>query len=376
MRWLQSTVLVVLLLGTLGGEPAAAEPPATAGKAPSAEVAKRAEALFQEAARLVDEKKWVDAEAKLQQAWALNPTFDIASNLGQVQARLGKYRQAATNLAFALRNWPVLTGMAEKRARAQKRLDEVRPFVASVTITVSMADAVIFVDGERVGTSPMKEEIFLDPGAHTVEATLAGHEKAAQKIEGAKGTPLTVSLMLKPVAAPSAVTGQAKPDATQAQSKQPAATAQPVKNTPVDPQPVKHEPTPQGSKPPVRTIVIGVGIGTSAALIGTGIGLAIASSQKGADVSTKLDTLEKQSGPSPCFVPWRNVSACNEVVRLSDEQSRFANGAIWTFIAGGVVGAGTLAYTLVTRKKPESIAIQVHAVAGDTGAAVMLRGRW
>jgi hypothetical protein len=369
----------MLFMTVLHAGTAAAQSAPKAMGAPTAEVVKKADALFQEANRLVAQKKWAEAEAKLLEARALNPSFDITTNLGHTQVRLGKYRQAATNLALALRNWPVIGAMASKRAIAVKQLDEVRPFVAEVSVSVNVPDAAIFVDGERVGTSPMKETIFLDPGTHKIEATLAGHERGTQKLEAAKGSTPSVTLTLKPSSGAPAVGTPSKTElvaAAQPEMKQPEVKTQPLQPQPIRTQPIQQEPTPQGAKLSVRTIVIGAGIATSAVLVGTGIGLAVASSQKGAGVSTRLDELEKQDGPSPCFVPWRNVSACNEVVKLSNEQSTLTNGAIWTFIAGGVVGAGTLAYTLITRKKPESTAVQVHPVVGAGSAAVVVRGQW
>ena len=39
-------------------------------------------------------------------AWRKKPTYDVAANLGSVELRLGKVRDAAEHLAFSVREYP------------------------------------------------------------------------------------------------------------------------------------------------------------------------------------------------------------------------------------------------------------------------------
>src|SRR5690349_10684657 len=95
---------------------------AAAAQQPTTPASKRAQQLFSEGLLLVDAEKWSEAEAKFEQAWAQNPSVSVAANLGQVQARLGKYKEAAEHLEFAVRYWP--SGQEEKRQRTDQRLTE------------------------------------------------------------------------------------------------------------------------------------------------------------------------------------------------------------------------------------------------------------
>jgi len=151
--------------------------------------------LFREGNALVAQQKWAEAEAKFLAAWELSPTYDVAANLGHTQYRMRKLRDAAEHLAFAVRHWP-LVGKREPRDLAATRLEELRKVLASATVKVNAPGAGVFVDGKRVGTSPIDREVFLDPGARTIEARLAGHEDAKQVVEATGGGKLSVELTL------------------------------------------------------------------------------------------------------------------------------------------------------------------------------------
>ena len=186
---------------------AAAQTPASA-PAPSA----KAEDLFHEALRLVAQQQWPEAEQKFLAAWALNPSYDVAANLGQTEYRLGKHRDAAEHLAYAIRNWP-LVGKREPRERAEKRLVEVRTLVASLKVHVNVAGATVLVDGTPVGRSPLDAEVFVDAGTHTVEAKLDGYADARAQVTVEKGATAAPALALeRPAPAPPPTgTGSAAP---------------------------------------------------------------------------------------------------------------------------------------------------------------------
>src|SRR6185437_2377053 len=125
--------VATLMLAEAVALPAAAQTGSTpATGTQSVDVVTRADALFQDALKLYKAKKYAEAERGFLAAWALNPTYDVSGNLAYVEYHLGKYRDAAEFFEFTLRNFPV-TAKADRRAAAQKKLDEVRKLVASVT---------------------------------------------------------------------------------------------------------------------------------------------------------------------------------------------------------------------------------------------------
>ncbi len=105
-------------------------------------------------------------------AFALSATYDIAGNLGDVELTLEKSRDAAEHLAFSLRHWPA--GQAEARAKTQARFDQAKKLVAWVTVSVNVEGADVLVNGQPVGKSPLEGEVFVAPGAITIEAKLDG----------------------------------------------------------------------------------------------------------------------------------------------------------------------------------------------------------
>ncbi|WP_437976408.1 PEGA domain-containing protein [Sorangium sp. So ce295] len=140
-------------------------------------------------------------EAELESAWELNPTFDVAYNLGNTEYQLKKHKEAATYLSFALRNWPLLKGVAKLKPNAEKWLAESRAQVGALKVSVTVAGAEVLVDGKSVGRAPLEGEVFVDPGEHRVEATHMDYEPANQTVSVAKGGTAEAKLAITPVKA-------------------------------------------------------------------------------------------------------------------------------------------------------------------------------
>jgi hypothetical protein len=110
-------------------------------------------------------------------AWGLQKSYDIAGNLGNVELRLGKHRDAAEHLSYGVTNFPptgepsLLRVMKQKLAEAQKE-------IGRVTVRVTVAGVRVRVNGREVGISPLSEEAYVEPGEVVVEGELAGYEPA------------------------------------------------------------------------------------------------------------------------------------------------------------------------------------------------------
>ena len=104
-------------LAAATAQPASAQPP-SGSSPPASSPGKSAEELYKDGVRLYEAKKWAEAEREFRAAWALNPTFDVAYNLGNATFRQGKHRDAAEYLAYALRVWPLLESTSALRFSA------------------------------------------------------------------------------------------------------------------------------------------------------------------------------------------------------------------------------------------------------------------
>jgi tetratricopeptide (TPR) repeat protein len=157
----------------------------------------RAAELYRRATRLYADKKLAEAEPLYREAWELQQSYEIASNLGALELDLGKPRLAAEHLARALREFP-LRGRAEERAALEARLSESRKLIGTLHVKVSMPGADVLVDGRFVGRSPLQADVYVEPGARLVEATLAGYGDATLPFSVEKGVTYTVALPLQP----------------------------------------------------------------------------------------------------------------------------------------------------------------------------------
>jgi hypothetical protein len=347
---LGAAALLGAALGLVALSSRAEDPPLS-----STEGTKRADALFAEGMRFVAQQKWAEAEAKFVPARALSPSYDIAANLGQTQYRLGKYRDAAEQLAFALRHWPVV-GKREPRDLAEKRLEELRSKVGMLRIVVNVAGAMVVVDGRAIGRSPVEEEVFVDAGARMVEARLEGYEPAKQAVEAAVGVERKVALALtlaKPVDVGRGVGPSAAPSSGPSVAPPPPAVEEKG-----------------GAK---RGVLVAGGVTVGGALL-AGVMLAVATSSKTANITAKRNDLVKQRGPAACAA--EASIGCQELHDLESSRSALGSAAAWSFIGAGTVGATTLVYWLVAPKAAPKSGVQITPVLTARDSGFVVRGVW
>jgi hypothetical protein len=157
----------------------------------------RADDLAQKGNDLALQDKWTEAEPLYQQAWALKRSYDIGGNLGITELALGKHRDAAEHLSFAIGHFPA-NGKPEHRDLLLEKLTDAREHVGVRTIEVSAACADVLVGGATVGVAPLPSEVFLVPGTTTVEARLAGYEAEQRTVNIVAGSSDRIVLNLRP----------------------------------------------------------------------------------------------------------------------------------------------------------------------------------
>jgi hypothetical protein len=171
-----------------------------------------AETLYQSARELRASGNHEAACAKFEASMALNPRATTLLNLASCSERQGKLTEALARYqrAQALLNEEPMDpdrrralGDLAKRGRA-----EVEPRIARLRVDVEAAPAGLEVkrDGVKMLPAMIGEELPIDPGSHTLEASAPGHEDVRRKVTLAEGQSLAVELALAPekrsVAAP------------------------------------------------------------------------------------------------------------------------------------------------------------------------------
>lgn len=287
------------------------------------------------------------------------------------------HRDAAEHLSYALRTYAISGSTKEQLAKARQMLAEAKQHVTVVTIAVNVQGAEVLVDGKTVGHAPLPDDVFVEPGPRVIEAKLAGHAGARQTIEATKGGTRNVALALAPAAPAAAATpttpAAAATPATPATSVASAGSVGPVAPPRGLGAKAGGAEDPRGDGGPNKGVII-AGIATSAATITGGIVFAIASSVKAGEADEGLAALVANDGATPCFMTSPDA-ACAPIRSSLEAERAFKNLSVWSFVAGGVVGAGTAIYAFSTRAKRTSYVRAVPVVSAHAGG-VVITGRW
>jgi hypothetical protein len=253
----------------------------------------RQRAAFDQANKLYDQGKYPQAEASYLEAWKLKKSFDVAGNLGNLEADMNKNRQAAEFLAYAIREFPA-GGRPQLRDALIKRLGEVQAKVATLRVKVNKPGAEIFVDNVSVGLSPIDYDLYVDPGTHTVEARLEGYPPGTATVTIGKGKGSQVGVTLVQKSANMAV------------------------------------------------IVAGASVAGAAVVVG-GVFLGLMAS-KSSSAGSLYDELKASGGCPPASS--NPTGKCGDLKAALDAKSTFGSAGVWSMVGGGVVGVATLIYGL------------------------------
>jgi hypothetical protein len=256
-------------------------------------------------------------------AWCIKRYLDITGTVAEIEMKLGRYREAAEHWEYYLANNP------PDRDEAIVQLAECRSQLASVRVSVDTPDAVIFVNERAIGIAPLDREVWLEPGSHTFHAQLLHRRSSERTIKVAMGESHLVVLEFPK------------------QEERPIAAL----NTPTPrPAPVSDrlERKPEGGN--TRTgVLIGGGIATAAAL-GVGVGYWLWAEALGENAESWRAATEREGDPGlvaingQCSPPkGERPASCDTFWRRLDEESEARTVSNAAFIAGGILGIGTVA---------------------------------
>lgn len=356
------TLLVACAFALCGASASHAAEPQTSA-APTPDAVARARKLFDEGLAHVKKKEWKEAEPLFAEALSLNPTYDVAANLGHVRDKLGKTREAAELLDLAVRTWPLSAKTRAQRDLSVKRLDELKGLLATIAVEVNPIGATISVNGRDMGHAPLGHDVFVDPGPVTVEATLAGYVPAKQTLTATKGARSELRLtltLLTPVSSASAVpstalTGSIAPT----ESASASGTVPPVPST-----------APSVTPGARKELLIAGGALTLAALA-TGVGLLVVSEDKSAEAAKLRGSLDTTYGAKPCAKA-EAAKDCQAVVDVLSSRVALGNAGGSVLIGAGVVAGATLGYWLFMGSRRVEV---TPAIAPGT-AGLVVRGAW
>ncbi len=324
--------MFVSSLSAASTSPARAEPPPPAPLAarPAAPGAEEALQRYQEGIAARQLGDWEKARALLLQSWGLQRHFQTAANLGEMELKLGRHREAAEHLDYFLKEAPVSIPDAD-RARGQTMLDQARASLGTLRVVVSPRDAEVYVDGRKVEDVLLNSLVLVEPGRRRVEARRRGYPSIAETREVAAGSFVEVDLTVPAM-------------------------------KPVEPLPVDR------SVGPKRWVVVA---GTAATALGVamGAGFAVASEVK----RHERNDAWKDGASWPCY---NTVAECEPYNAPERARGGFLTASLVSFLAAGAIGAGTLTYSLVTRAKESKGRMKATASVGAGRVAGAIEISW
>jgi PEGA domain len=329
------TLTIVLPLLVCGPAIAAPRPADAAVDSSSGD---QADVLFHKGKAAFDAGKADDAYALYQSAWAIKQTHDIAGNLAQAEIKLGKTRDAAEHLAFALAHFPPSV-QSERRDGLKKVLDGLRQQVGVVHIKVNVVDAKISIDGRVLRATQPLGEAFVGVGTHTVVAELAGYSNATKTVQASAGSSQDVELTLMKV--------------------------EPLGNTAPKPPVVVSGPS------PILVIVSGA---FAAGGLAAGAALTVTANGK-TDEITRLSA--RVPGRSAC-VGAGAPSTCMDLRTAAGSQDTLGNGAAVSFLVGGAFALATAGFGIWAATTPSkaTASVRVVPVVAVGQGGVMISGAW
>lgn len=329
-----AALLCAVGVSLVPGRASAAPAPEQAGSQVNAD----AKQLFTDGQTATKLLQWDKARTFFQGAWRIQQHWKIAASLGRAELKVGRMREAAEHLAFALREVPAGALAPEDLKPVQEMLTQARSKVGAVKVTGAPDGAEVTLDGALVGKAPLQGELFLDPGPHKVAAQREGYVDGKGDVAAVAGVAVGLDLgMAKvPVVAP----------------------VGPVRGGEMVGPPV--------AKGPDKKVVIA---GAVVAAVGLGMGGAFMglSFAKAGDLDAALKAHPCTNGNHGCT---------DTVVNADNARADFGNASFYSFIAAGVVGAATLTYVLVPRSAKDGSGTKAAFSAGPGGVGMTMTRSW
>jgi hypothetical protein len=245
--WISACVLAAgAALAEQPKSPGSSPGSTTASSASSASSELSADTLFEQGKAAGKRKDWNEAYRLFRLAWQKKQTYDIAGNLGQVALLLGRPAEAAQLVTTSLATFPPSAGRSQ-RARMEELLRVATSRAATFHLDVRPAHARVVVDGTDLGPyHELSPTLFLDPGAHVIEARLDGYTPDRRSLAAEAGTSSELVIELRP-ASPRPASPRPASSLTPAPARQASAPAPaPARETSAPPP----APARQASTPP------------------------------------------------------------------------------------------------------------------------------
>jgi hypothetical protein len=138
------------------------------------------------------------ALAQFQRAYTVKPHFRVLYNIAQCHFELRDYVPARAALRRYLAEGGAAALDAERRARVEADLADMSRRIAGVDIQSNVRGAVVYIDGRKVGTTPLSQPIEVSEGQRSVsvESSAGGTKQRSLLLVGGERQTVTVNFEL------------------------------------------------------------------------------------------------------------------------------------------------------------------------------------
>jgi serine/threonine-protein kinase len=318
-----------------------------------------AQALFEQARKLMADGNFAEACPKLAESQRLDPGAGTLLNLGQCYEKSGRTASAWVTFKDAAAAAD-LRHRADWSARARERAQALEPTLSRLVIDVPSTGRTpglqVWRDGVEVGAAVWGTQIPIDPGEHTIEALAPGKKRWRTKVT-VQPKADNARVAIPPLEEDEGVGAPSTPAPTPASA--PLAPA-PAAQTPAAPGADTSPRESDGSSRRGIGLVVGA-VGLAGLVTGSIFGV----------VALSKDSASKTDCPSS---PCPNTPQGAQGLQENDSAKSAAGISTIALIAGGaLVATGAVLY-LTAPKAQSSASLRVTPLIGPSVAGVGIGG--
>ena len=188
------------LLGPLSAHAQSADTTAEAGDV------EQARKHFGQGLKLYKDGDFDAALVQFERAYAEKPNFKVLYNIAQCYFELHQYVEARDTLARYLKEGAGQLD-AERQTKVESDVADLQRRIAHLTLTVNVTGATVYVDGKKIGVTPLSAAVDVSEGQRTIAVETADRGSKQRVVRLGGGEAQTVNIeFAAPSAAPAATT--------------------------------------------------------------------------------------------------------------------------------------------------------------------------
>lgn len=192
LRLLYAFLVVYSLIGITVGQDALAQ----------GSDKERAKEYYERGKELIEEQEYDKAVVELQRAYDISPNFWVLYNLGKAAIGAGDFVLAVDALSRFLEDGGNQVPL-DLQHEVRKEIETQKARIAYLNVEVNINNALVNLDGKKIGTTPLYKNVPISSGYHTVTVSREGYQTEEQKVTVAGKDRRTLHFTLRSLAAAS-----------------------------------------------------------------------------------------------------------------------------------------------------------------------------